>query len=269
MKKPEIKLLITDIDGTVVNERSEYTPVIKEYFHKLIQKGTKVVLASGRMFMAADGVRKEFELETPIVCYQGAMVRQGDKILHQCSVSHDVAKEIIRISREKNFHLNLYNDDTLIVEDDDKKLMYYYTHGRHTTYKVVNSFDEVVLGVVPKLLAIIEKEDELLALRDEMQKRFEGILAVVRSHKYYLEFTNINATKGSALEFLKEYWGIKTENVMAAGDQDNDYEMLQGAGVKVAMGNASKKLKEIADYICPPIEEDGLSRAIEKYILCE
>ena len=157
----------------------------------------------------------------------------------------------------------------LIVEDDNKEMMYEYTHGRHTTYKAVKSFDEVKLGNVSKLLAIIYDENEMIKLRDEMQKRFDGILAIVRSNKYYLEFTNINATKGSALEFLKEYWGIKKEEVMASGDQDNDFEMLEGAGIKIAMGNASPKLKEIADFICPPIQEDGLSRAIEKYILCE
>lgn len=267
MKKTDIKLLITDIDGTVVDENCRYTPTIKSYFKKMSDMGIKVVLATGRMFDGADGVRRELELDTPVVCYQGAMVRQGDKILHECSVPVDIAREIIQISREKKFHLNLYNNDELIVEDDDKKMMFDYTNGRHTVYKVVNSFDEVELQNVSKLLAIIYKEEELLKLRDEMQEKFKGVLAVVRSHKYYLEFTNINATKGSSLEFLKKYWNIKTEEVMASGDQDNDFEMLQGAGIKIAMGNASEKLKQIADYICPTIKEDGLSRAIERYIL--
>lgn len=267
MKKPEIKLLITDIDGTVVDENCYFTPTIKNYFHEMSKKGIKVVLATGRMFDGADGVRKQLELETPVVCYQGAMVRKDDKVLHECSVPVDIAGEIIKISREKGFHLNLYNNDTLIVEDDDKKMMYDYTNGRHTVYTVVNSFDDVELQNVSKLLAIIYDENELLKLRDEMQEKFKGILSVVRSHKYYLEFTNINATKGSALEFLKKYWGIKTEEVMASGDQDNDFEMLQNAGIKIAMGNASDKLKQIADFICPTIKEDGLSRAIERYIL--
>ena len=267
MKKSDIILLITDIDGTVVDENCCYTPTIKKYFHEMSKKGIKVVLATGRMFDGADGVRRELELDTPVVCYQGAMVRSGNEILHECSVPVNIACEIIKISREKGFHLNLYNNDTLIVEDDNKKMMFDYTNGRHTIYSVVKSFDEVKLQNVSKLLAIIYDENELLNLRDEMQKKFEGVLSVVRSHKYYLEFTNKNATKGSALEFLKKYWNIKTEEVMASGDQDNDFEMLQNAGIKVAMGNASEKLKQIADFICPTIKEDGLSRAIERYIL--
>ncbi len=265
--KNKIKLLITDIDGTVMNDKCEYTPKLKKYFQTLTSNGIKVVLATGRMFAGADGVRQELELETPVVCYQGAMVRMKDNILHQSTVEHKIAREIIQISREKGFHLNLYNDDVLIVEDDNKKIMYDYTNGRHTTYKAVKSFDDVSLGVVPKLLAIIYDENELLELSDYMAKKYEGVLAVVRSHKYYLEFTNKDATKGSALNFLKKYWGIETEEVFASGDQDNDFEMLQNAGIKVAMGNASQKLKSIADYIAPTIENDGLSAAIERFLL--
>ncbi|MCD8024767.1 MAG: HAD family hydrolase [Candidatus Gastranaerophilales bacterium] len=265
-QKNMIKLLKPYIDGTVLNEKCEFTQKIKELFQKLTKNNVRVVLATGRMFMGADPVRKQLGLETPVVCYQGAMVRRGNEILYQSSVEHNLAKELIQISRAKNFHLNLYNDDVLIVEDDNKRFMEDYTNGRHTTYKVANSFDEVQLGVVSKLLAIIYDENLLLDLQKEMQKKFENRLCVVRSHKYYLEFTNINASKGSALNFLADYWNIKKEEIMASGDQDNDYDMLKNAGIKIAMGNASEKLKSIADFICPPVEKDGLSAAIEKYL---
>lgn len=261
-----IKLLITDIDGTVLNEKCEYTEKIKKLFKILTENGTKVVLATGRMFMGADPVREELGLKTPVVCYQGAMVREADKVLYSCSVSHSLAREVIKTSREKGFHLNLYNDDVLIVEDDNKRFMEDYTKGRYTVYKVVNSFDEVELGIVSKLLAIVYDENEFLELKSEMEKKFKGRLSIVRSHKHYLEFTDLKATKGEALKFLMNFWNLKQEEVMASGDQDNDYDMLLNAGIKVAMGNASPKLKEIADYICPPVSKDGLSFAIEKYI---
>lgn len=263
----DIKLLITDIDGTVLNEKCEFTPKLKNYFQILTNRGIKVVLATGRMFMGADPVREALGLETPVVCYQGAMVKDKDKILFQNSVKKEIALELIKLSREMKFHLNLYNDDVLIVEDDNKKFMEDYTKGRFTTYKAVKSFDEIKLNVISKLLLITYDENELLYYRDLFKEKFKGVLQIVRSHKYYLEFTDINASKGNALNFLKNYWNIKTDEVMASGDQDNDYDMLLNAGIKVAMGNASDKLKSIADYICPPIDDDGLSNAIEKYIL--
>ena len=153
------------------------------------------------------------------------------------------------------------------VEDDNKQYMKDYTQGRFTTYKVVESFDNVELQNVSKLLCITYNEDEIISLQKELSKQFEGKLAIVRSHKYYLEFTDINATKGNAMNFLKKLWNINTDEVFASGDQDNDYDLLKNAGVKIAMGNASEKLKSIADYVCPTINEDGLADAIEKYIL--
>lgn len=142
-----------------------------------------------------------------------------------------------------------------------------YTKGRFTTYKAVKSFDDVALGDVSKLLCITYDENEIIALQKELSEQYKGKLAIVRSHKYYLEFTDINATKGNAMNFLKELWNIKKEEVFASGDQDNDYDLLLNAGVKIAMGNASEKLKSIADYICPTIHKDGLAAAIERYVL--
>ena len=102
-----------------------------------------------------------------------------------------------------------------------------------------------------------------------MKELYEGRLCFVRSHRYYMEITDPDATKGAALNFLKDYWGIKKEEILASGDQDNDFEMLKNAGIKIAMGNASPKLKEIADCICPTVKEDGVCDMIERYVLCE
>lgn len=263
----KIKLIVSDIDGTILNEKSECSSCVRKALEDVQKLGVKVVLATGRMFMGADPVRESLGLDTPVICYQGAMVRKGDEILYQNPVPNSLAREIIEISRARGFHLNLYNDDTLIVEDDNKQYMKDYTQGRFTTYKVVKSFDDIELGDVSKLLCITYNEDEIISLQKELSKQFEGKLAIVRSHKYYLEFTDINATKGNAMNFLKKLWNINTDEVFASGDQDNDFDLLKNAGVKIAMGNASEKLKSIADYICPTINEDGLAVAIDKYIL--
>ena len=197
------------------------------------------------------------------------MVKLGDKILHQAPVKEELARDVIKVLREKNIHTNLYNNDELIVEDDNKKIMSDYCQGRFTTYRAVDSFDNVELKNVYKLLAIVYDENKMQELIKFMQERYKGVLCIVRSHKYYMEITDPNATKGAALNFLKDYWGIAKSDVLATGDQDNDYEMLKNAGIKVAMENASPKLKEIADYICPDVKQDGVCAAVERYVLCE
>ena len=142
-----------------------------------------------------------------------------------------------------------------------------YCHGRFTTYHVVYSFDNVELKNVSKLLAIVYEEEKMLELIDFMQKKYAGVLKIVRSNKYYMEITDPKASKGEALKFLANHWGIQKEEIMASGDQDNDYEMLKEAGIKIAMGNASEKLKKIADVVCKNVEQDGICEIVERFIL--
>ena len=265
----KVKLWITDIDGTIVDETNVFSKRMIETIEKVKKSDTKMVVATGRMFDGAKGVADFLGLTTPVVCYQGAVVRLGDNILHKAPVKVELAHDVIKTLRELNIHTNLYNNDELIVEDDDKKIMQDYCQGRFTVYRAVESFDDVELKNVYKLLAIVYDEEKMQNLIKFMTEKYLGKLCIVRSHKNYMEITDPNATKGAALNFLKDYWGIKKEEVLASGDQDNDYEMLKNAGIKIAMGNASKKLKEIADHICPTVKHDGVCEAIERYVLCE
>ena len=122
----KIKLWISDIDGTLMNYDGSYTPRMKELIEKIKKSDTKLVLATGRMFMGAEFVANKFNLNTPIVCYQGAVVRTKDKILWQSPIKNDVAIEIIKYLKEKNIHTHVYNNDILYVEDDNKKIMSEY-----------------------------------------------------------------------------------------------------------------------------------------------
>ena len=264
-----IKLWITDIDGTIVDETNIFSKRMLEVIEKVKNSDTKMVVATGRMFDGAKGVADYLGLKTPVVCYQGALIRQGDKILHQAPVKPELARDVIETLRNLKIHTNLYNNGELIVEDDNKDIMRDYCQGRYTTYRAVESFDNTELKNVYKLLAIVYDEEKMQNLIKYMTERYEGRLCIVRSHRYYMEITDPDATKGAALNFLKDYWGIKKEEILASGDQDNDFEMLKNAGIKIAMGNASPKLKEIADCICPTVKEDGVCDMIERYVLCE
>lgn len=264
----KIKLWITDIDGTIVDETNVFSPVMLETIEKVKKSGTKMVLATGRMFKGAKPVADYLGLDTPVVCYQGAMVRLNDDILWQSPVKNHLAREVIDFLRKKNIHTNLYNNDELIVEDDNKRMMSEYCTGRFVTYSTVENFDDVELKNVSKLLAIIEDEETMVNTAHELSAAYNGVLSIVRSNKNYLEVTDINATKGSALNYLANLWGIKKEEIMASGDHDNDYEMLKNAGIAIAMGNATEKLKTAANCICGNIKEDGICEMVERYILC-
>ena len=261
----KIKLWISDIDGTLMNYDGSVTKRMYSLIEKINNSDTKLVLATGRMFMGANHAKKRFNLKTPVVCYQGAVVRNDDEILWQAPIKNELIPEIIDYLRKKKIHTHLYCFDRLYVEDDDKRLMDEYCNGRGTTYKVVN-FDDIEYKDVPKILAIIEDKDLMDEVKKELSQKYKGILTIVQSSTKYLEITDINASKGEALNFLKKYWNLDDKDVLASGDQDNDVEMLKQAYYKVCVGHNSSLLSEIASYHCDSVDSDELVDIIEGLI---
>ena len=262
-----IKLVVTDIDGTILGNCNIFRPKVLETIKKLEERNIPVVLATGRVYNGVWPAAEQLGLKTPIICSQGSILRQGDNILWKRPVAHDLAREIIEVLREKGVHTNLYNNDEIFVEDEN--YMDEYSFGRFVTYKVIDNFDKVELDMVTKLLAITHSEDEMQALNKDLKERYKGVLNIVRSHKYYLEITDTEASKGNALKHLANLWGVEQHEIFASGDQDNDIDLLLNAGVKVATEHASAGLKKVADYICAPPDRDGWVEAIERYVLCE
>lgn len=265
----KIKLWISDIDGTLMNYDGSYTSRMASLIEKINASDVKLVLATGRMFMGAEFVAKKFNLNTPIVCYQGAVVRTKDEILWQAPIKNEVAFEVISYLKKKNIHTHVYNNDVLYVEDDNKKIMSEYCDNRGTTYVVVNDFSELKINNVPKILGVIEDKNLMQQIKKELSEKYKGILTIVQSSPIYLEINDINASKGKALDFLKKYWNLTDNEVVATGDQDNDIELLEHAGNRVCVGNNSDKLKNIAQYHCTSVDSDELVDLIERLVLCE
>jgi Cof subfamily protein (haloacid dehalogenase superfamily) len=252
-----------------MNYDGSYTSRMAELIKKINSSDCKLVLATGRMFMGADFVAQKFNLNNPIICYQGAVVRTKDEILWQAPIKNEIALEIIKYLKEKNIHTHVYNNDTLYVEDDNKRIMSEYCDNRGTTYVVVEDFSELKLNDVPKILGVIEDKTLMQEIKKELTQKYKGILTIVQSSPIYLEINDIGASKGKALDFLKEHLNLSDNKVIATGDQDNDIELLEHAGIKVCVGSSSQKLKEIAQYHCSSVNSDELVDLIERMVLCE
>ena len=265
----KIKLWISDIDGTLLNYDGSTTPEMLDVINRVNKSETKLVLATGRMFMGANFQAKKFNLKTPVVCYQGAIVRDENEILWQSLINKDLSLEVIDYLKKKHIHTHVYDNDILYVEDDDKRIMKTYCGGRGTTYEVVNSFKELELNNVPKILAVIENKALMEEIKQELREKYSGIFAIVQSATTYLEITNINASKGNALNFLKNYWNLSDEEVLASGDQDNDVDMIKNAGISVCVGDNSIELKKTAKYYCKSVNSNELTELVKRLILCE
>lgn len=264
-----IKMLVLDIDGTIYRKDYTASQKVKTALKKLVEQGVKVVLATGRMYCATTHVAEDLGLNTPIICYQGGLIKEflnSDDVLCQNTVSPDYAYEIIEELKKRNIHFNVYIDDTLLVEKDSETIRK-YTDERKIKYYVKEKINKEDLKNINKILAIDTDTKKIETLTKELNNKFGEKLYIVRSTPMFCEIAAKEATKGNAVRFLAEKWGIKKEEIMACGDQDNDIEMLLSAGVKVAMGNATKGLKEIADFVTETVDNDGVCMAIEKYII--
>ena len=260
-----IKLVATDIDGTILIPEGEFTQAVKSCVSELCQKGIKVVLVTGRMNAAASKIAKDLGLNTPVVSYQGGLVVEDGKKLYERYLTEHQTERILNWATKENIHINLYNDDVLYSENDCYEVQR-YCNNLHTE-RTIKPFSEIKKDKINKLLAIDYSNPERISRYEKELPSIFPDLYIVKSTPYFLEFSNPEASKQCAVEFLQKYWGLSKDEILTIGDQNNDIALLRAGGLKIAMGNATEELKSEADYITESVFEDGFVKAMEKFCL--
>lgn len=261
-----IKLIATDIDGTILKHNYQFSDNVKSCIKNLIDSGTKVVLVTGRMYAATREIADLLGIETPVVTYQGGLIKYNGETLYEKNVDVKSAKEVIELAKKSNVHLNLYIDDKLYVEKDDEVIRRYIKQG--VPDFCVKSFDKINLedGNINKILLVdFECPEKVTQWHDFLKEKFSN-LSIVKSTPFFCEVSHKEATKFHSLDFLINHFDLKREEVLAIGDQNNDLDLLRAGGIKIAMGNATPELKAVADYVTDSVENDGFVKAVEKFV---
>jgi len=263
------KLIAIDVDDTLLNDDIKVTDATKAALKAAIDKGVTVTLATGRMFASAKQIAQQIELNVPIITYQGSLVKTlfGEEVLYERSVPTDGARRIFEYCEQNGLHLQLYVNDRLYTTEDNDKVRG-YSKLSNVPYIVEPDYEKLLLEPLTKMLIIDDP-----ARLDEVAEELRGIVGdqvhITKSKAHYLEFMHKEGTKGHAVAFLAERIGCTMEQVIAIGDAWNDHEMVEVAGLGVAMGNAVEPLKAIADFVTLTNNEDGVAHVIEKFILQE
>lgn len=260
-----IKLVATDIDGTILPPNGEFTDGVKNCIKSLQDNGIKIVIVTGRMHQGAKKIAERLSLTTPVVSYNGGYIKTpSGEIIYEENLPENYAKAIVEWARKNNVHINLYADDILYSEKDDTEIKRYSEY-QGLPYTIKN-FDEIPYNRIHKILAIDYTDaDRVTSWVETMSEKFPE-LYIIKSTPYFCEFSTKRATKACAVDFLREYWGLKKEEVLTIGDQDNDIELLKAGGISVGMGNGTEALKKQADYITDTVENDGFVKAINRFI---
>ncbi|MBB3112946.1 hypothetical protein FHS18_005048 [Paenibacillus phyllosphaerae] len=261
------KMIAIDIDDTLLTDELVVTEGTKAALKAAAEQGVFVTLATGRMFPSAQKIAAQIELNVPIITYQGSLVKTlfDEQVLYERSVPKDAAKELFAFCQEHNLHLQLYIDDILYVQEDNEKARRYSFLSKIPCV-VEPDYDTLLEQPSTKML-IIDDPDYL----DEMAAKLAPLIGdrvhITKSKPHYLEFTHKEGTKGHAIAFMAEHIGCTLDEVIAIGDSWNDHEMIEVAGLGVAMGNALPKLKELAQYVTGTNNEEGVRQVIEKFVL--
>ena len=228
--------------------------------------GIHFVLVTGRMFRAVRPYALEAGLDDPVVCYQGAVVAEpvSGRWLRHVPIPLDLARETIAAVNEEGFGLNCYVDDELYVAEVTPEARRYADFQHLQLHAVGNLLDW--LDKPPTKLVVIEDPEVLDDLEQRMVARFDGRLYISKSLPYFLEFASPDVTKAAGLDFLSEHLGFSREGTVAFGDGENDIELVDWAGYGVAVANAHERVKAVADFVCPSVEEEGVAQVLEAFL---
>ena len=262
-----IRLAAFDLDGTLMGTDQKIRPRVLEAVTRAQAQGIIVTLATGRMFTATERFARELNVTAPLLCYQGGWIQALDgPVLRRISLPVSAAQTAIALGETEGWHTLLYAEGQLFIREFLHPVAFY--DALLGSGVIVGEPWEAILVAheVDKVLYVAEPE-QIPAMADVLQARFAGVAEIVRSHARFIEVVPLGVDKGSALAWLAQHYSIPRENVLAAGDQENDVTMIEWAGVGVAMGNATPSVQKVADWIAPPVTEDGAAMLIERFVL--
>ena len=268
------KLLVLDVDGTLLNDEREISKRTLAALLKVQQMGVRIVLASGRPTYGLMPLAKTLELGNYggfVLSYNGCQIikAQNGEILFERRINPEMLPYLEKKARKHGFAIFTYHDDTLITDSPDNE--YIKNEALLNNLKIIreDEFSTAIDFAPCKCMLVSDKEKALIGLEQHWEKRLAGTLDAFRSEPYFLEVVPCGVNKANTLGALLEHLGVTREEVIAVGDGVCDVTMLQLAGMGVAMGHSQDSVKVCADYVTASNEEDGVALAVEKLILAE
>ena len=263
-----IRLVALDLDGTLMGEDLVVPARMRRVIAAAQEQGVTVTLATGRMFDVTREYAHELNIAAPLISYQGGLIQAADSKtpLYRATMEPALVHEILDLQAQRGWHIMLYAGvDVFGIEQEYPETIFRLLEGERPVW--VKDLYAILKQHEPVKVIVIAEEPEADAIEEEMRVRFEGRMEVTRSHVNLVEGNPLGVSKGDALRRLAHHLEIPQEQVMAIGDQGNDAPMIAWAGLGVAMGDGSPEAKAVADWIAPPLAEDGAAVAIERFAL--
>ncbi|WP_010238757.1 sugar-phosphatase [Clostridium arbusti] len=263
------KLIAIDMDGTLLKDDKTISKENFDAIQRARKNNVKVVLATGRPVKGIEKYLKELNLigeDEYAVTFNGAVVQTttGNHIMAKTLMTLEDLHYLYNLSKELKVNIHAHTTEECITPKSSK---YSVLEAELNSIPLTEiDFDNLNENTTIVKVMFIDDEKTLDRVIKALPKDIYEKYTIMRSMPYFLEFLNKNANKGTGVKLLSEKLGIKQNEIICAGDADNDKHMLKYAGLGVAMGNASDNIKEIANFTTKTNEEDGIAYVIDKFI---
>lgn len=271
MRKLNCKLIVSDFDGTLIDDKQQIPPAVKTAIDEYIENGGIFAVCTGRMLRSILPQVRGLGLKGLVVAYQGSVIAEieSGKIIKRNGMSYEDTSEICRTLEELNQPVNIYADNDLYtnIPKDNEYLQLYervvcveaeYIDGKMSEFVETNK-------LFCQKVAVLVDKNRRDTLYEALRARLGGKFDVTCSAKELVEVSPLTDNKGEALKYLAEYYNIPLEKTVAAGDNLNDLSMVKVAGTGVAVANADPLLKAEAKFISVSNNDGALAQIIKKF----
>lgn len=274
MRQADIRLLVLDIDGTIAGKSNDIREPVLRAIAAAQKKGIQVAIATGRMYRSALRFHQIVGSTLPLIAYQGAWIQDPlTQTLHRhWSVPKQQVAQLLDYfetpALRSLLSVHFYIHDDLYVRELTPETQA-YTQRSGIVPIAVGDLRTTLATEPTKVLALSDDIELIDSLLGSLQKQYTPAeLYLTKSVATFFEATNPAANKGTAVKYLaEEVLGLQPENVMTIGDNFNDVEMIEYAGIGIAMGNAPEAVQLRSQWVAPSVEQDGAAAAIEEFLL--
>jgi Cof subfamily protein (haloacid dehalogenase superfamily) len=263
------KMLVLDMDDTLLNDDHQISERNKAMIRQAQEKGVYVVLASGRPTPAMINYAQVLDLHTfgsYIVAYNGGVIldMKSEEVLFEQSISKEHIHQLYDFSVANDVHILAYHEGAIITETESE---YIDLEARLTgmPLRKVASFKEAIDS--PSVKCLMLEEPDYLASVGEKLKSEINHKSITTSKPFFLEIMQLGIDKAASLARLAERLGIDSTEIIAVGNASNDLSMIEYAGLGVWVDNVTPELRHKADIVVASNNNDGVAEVIEKYIL--
>jgi Cof subfamily protein (haloacid dehalogenase superfamily) len=256
------KLIAIDVDGTLLTDQYKITERTKGALQQALELGVKVVLATGRGPKSCFPIIDELQLKEPIITHNGAVILDpiSRTIKLEIGFQAEELLPVIQYCRSKGIHFDVNTALDMYIEGvtPEAELMYEKFFMVPTQMQDTSLLKEQIVK-----FTLFGPQESMDQVHDEVLPLFPD-WSIIRSGEFFIDIIHPKATKGAALRHLMEQYEIKAHEVIAFGNYFNDLEMLQLAGLGIAMENSPQEVKALADRVTSSNNDDGVAIVLEE-----